>query len=179
VKVIKTNLALFFLCFGTLLLFTSNSPAQWGPRGNPAFHSTRVEELFIWKISEELKLSVKEEKEVASLIKDLNQRKSDANEKIEALVQKQMAAEGDSTASSFVKDYRIAINNYNKISVDEIDRIQKILPKAKVAKYFVVKSDLSKRIRGLLALPEHIRGRSLERTKVDQPPMEDPKIIEE
>jgi hypothetical protein len=178
---VTTTQKFYVFLFCSLTTFSLSSHAQGfnSARRAGGFRSTRVEELFIWKISEELKLSVKEEKDVSSLIKELNQRKSEANEKIEDLVQKQ-ATSGDTSAPAFLKDYKAAINNYNKISVDEIDRVQKLLPKAKAARYFVVKSDLSKRIRSLLALPEHVRDHTIEKPKGEQSqPLADPKIIEE
>ena len=46
----------------------------------------RVEELFIWKISDELKLSVPEERSFSKLIKTLNERRSQVNEDLQAIL---------------------------------------------------------------------------------------------
>ncbi len=144
-----------------------------------AKHSSRIEDLFIWKISEELKLSVKEEKSVSELISQLNQRKSLANEKIDGIIQKLAAVESEKEQRKYLKEYRTALVDYNKISTDEVDKVQKLLSSEKTAKYFVLKSDLSKKIRNLLAVPERAHEHSLDRVKVDKPSMGDPKIIEE
>ena len=162
-----------------LYFILSVSLSGWTQSPSTNLHSSRIEELFIWKISEELKLSVQEEKSLAHLISELNQRKSAANEKIENLDQQLAVASSSAEIRQLLKAYRMALLDYNKISTDEVDQIRKLLPVAKVAKYIAVKSDLSKKIRNLLAGAEKSHEHNLEHSKIDKPNLGDPKIIEE
>ena len=173
----RFGLLLFVLM---VLQYSTHAHAQVSNAPSAPFSRTsRVDELFIWKISEELKLSVKEEKEISNLITELNNRKTSSNERIDGIIKSLAMADSDQQAQKFLKDYKGALLDYNKISVDEVAQVQKVLPKSKAAKYFVVKSDLSKRIRSLLSAPERSHERQWERTKVEKIPLGDPKIIEE
>lgn len=160
----------YLILFSILFAGSSYSIAQ---------KANRVEELMIWKISEELKLSVKEEKDLSALIKSLDEEKSASSEKIDSLIQ-QLATEKEEKIPKLMSQYRAALNKYNSISIDEFNKIQKILPKNKAAKYFVIKADLTKKIRNLLALGDRPRDRVHEKPKLEkQAPLADPKIIEE
>jgi hypothetical protein len=143
--------------------------------------TNRVEELMIWKISEELRLSIKEEKELSAMIRSLDERKAQSSEKIEGLIQ-QFSSEKEESLPKLMKEYKDALNAYNSISLEELTKIQKILPKNKAAKYFVIKSDLTKKIRSLLASSDRVREKNLDRSvQPKEKPMAlpEPKILEE
>lgn len=138
----------------------------------------RVEDLFIWKISEELKLSVKEEKEITNLIKDLNDKKAAVSEQIQKIIFEM--AKSPEKNKKLLLDYRLALKRYNDISIEELDRLQKILSAEKSTQYFVVKSDLSQKIRSVLAVSsdKQTEMKALDKKK-ETGPLPDPKIIEE
>lgn len=133
---------------------------------NPVFADNRVEELFLWKIAEELKLNVKEEKEVSQLVRDLNNKKLKLNQEMDQLINR---AKDGKRLKELAIEYRRKINDYNQISIAEFDGIQKILGQEKTLKYFVVKNDLSQKIKQLLSgAPEK-----------EKKPLPEPKVIEE
>jgi hypothetical protein len=134
--------------------------------------SNRVEELFIWKISEVLKLSVKEEKELAQLIRELNVKKAQASQEVDAILQK-MTAQPE---KDILKKYRSALIAYNDISLVELERVKKILGETKAVKYLAAKSELSQKIRSILANPEKA-SEQLEETVDKKQPLPEPKLI--
>ena len=167
------------ISFLTLIFISLPSFSQ-----NPHYAlNSRVEELFVWKLSEELKLTVKEEKEITVMISELNQKKAQSNEKLDGLIQKMSQLLAHESASkelaATLKEYRKALSDYNAISNQEIDQVTKILNLEKSLKYFVVKSDLSRRIRGLLSMPDHRNPRWQEPGKSETQSLGEPKVIEE
>ena len=72
-----------------------------------------VKSFFIWKISDQLKLTANEEKQFAEINKSLNKKKSELNKKIQEAVQN--LNENDTTAQ--LKAYKKLVQNYNQISI--------------------------------------------------------------
>jgi hypothetical protein len=140
---------------------------------NLAFSSAnRVEELFIWKISEVLKLTVREEKDLAQMIRDLNLKKSTASQEIDGILQK-MAAQPQ---KDLLKKYKNALIAYNDISLIELDQAKKILGEDKALKYLAVKNELSLKIRNILANSD--KSEPLE-AKPEKKHLPEPKLIED
>ena len=70
--------------FLTFLLFTLSATAQVAPDSRKSY----LEDIFIWKVSDELKLSVREEKKFQEIQKDLNKKKSNLNKEIQSSLEK-------------------------------------------------------------------------------------------
>jgi hypothetical protein len=135
----------------------------------------RIEELFIWKISEELQLTIQEEKSFSELLRSLNQRRVSANLSL-AEVTKKMAVDKASAAIHLVK-YQNLLRDYSSVSQDEVTQLKKILGVARTAAYIVVKAELSEKLKSLLALPQERSLEVLEQSlSVKLPP---PRLIEE
>lgn len=130
--------------------------------------SNRVEELFLWKLSEELKLTVKEEKEITKLIQDLNQKKSKVSQNMDQLM---VGVKTAKNQKEFLTKYRSYLSDYNQISLSEFDGVKKILGSEKTLQYFYVKNDLSQKIKHMLS------GTS--GPDKDKKPLPEPKVIEE
>lgn len=185
----KVDLSVFILVF---LVFTALSTHAEELR--PANH--KFEDLFIWKVSDELKLSVPEEKSFSDLIRSLNQRKSSLNDQIQATLKKISAASPASSASTAgaanvastasaevaaknahkksmdktLSEYRSELKALNNLNIEEIDQVKKILGSERAAQYLVLKNDLANQLRSKLMNPD------TDKSKADLPL---PKIIEE
>lgn len=130
----------------------------------------RLEELFVWKASETLKLPPEQEQKFAQAIRDLNTRKKQANEKMEKAIAQLAAAKSKSNADKALGNYRGVLKDYHSLQFAEVDQLRALLGPEKLARYFVVKAELSEQLKALLSGP-----RATEKT----PPSSTPKIIEE
>lgn len=131
----------------------------------------KFEDLFIWKVSDELKLSVPEEKSFSDFIRGLNQKKSQLNDQIQETLKKLSATTSQKKATDqLVAQYRTQLKALNNLNVEEIDQIKKILGSEKVAQYLVLKNDLATQLKAKLSAPDPTKP------KTDLPA---PKIIEE
>lgn len=112
----------------------------------------RLEELFIWKMSEELKLSVDTEVAFAEALRSLNREKSVAlNELNEALVAlgeatRREKAAGEASLSLAMNRYEKAVRRYGEVPVREVARLKPILGAEVLARYLFAKSQVTEKL---------------------------------
>ena len=142
--------------------------------------SGRVEEILVWKISEELKLAPQEEKKVSDLIRSLNAQKADKAQKIEDLQQKMSTGVSLSESNTLLHTSQKLLTEYNQISIEEIQKVQKILSAQQSVRYFAIKAGLSNKIRAILGYNTRSRGHSEANPANEKnPSLPEPKIIED
>lgn len=131
--------------------------------------NNKIEELFIWKISDELKLSTKEEKSFADLFRDLNRKKSNLAHLQDETLTKLSVSTKEKDRTAGLSDYRKQILEYDKIQLREFDDMKKILGPERLSKYLSVKRDLTNKVKSLLT----------EKTEKKDSELPVPKVIEE
>lgn len=129
----------------------------------------KLEDLFIWKISDELKLTPQEETTVSSIIKDTNKKRSANSRELEILYKKLKDETTDLSRRNAYRKIRTAHKTQGSITVEELDLLSKAIGLKKLALYLEVKSSLAEKIKSIWIQSEKKGGNSL-------PP---PKIIEE
>lgn len=152
------------------LLFGAHSvsyaQAVSGPTdGTQASKKNYLEDIFIWKISDELKLSPKEEKLFTEITKKLNKKKFDLMKQIQARV----VSFNDKTGDADLKKYRQLLHEYNQLSVEEFDSVKKIFSSQKMVQYLKVKSELNTKMKSLLAGEAAVDNRSIANKKIPKP----------
>lgn len=109
----------------------------------------RLEEVFIWKMSEELRLSVEIETTFAEAIRALNREKHLANSE----VSQSLAALGKSKSPKdrdlALKRYERAWRSYGELPLREVSRMRPILGTEKLGQYLVAKSQMAERLKAL------------------------------
>lgn len=126
----------------------------------------KIEELFIWKISDELKLSVPEEKGLSDLLRGLNQRRTKLNEELQTTIQKMSDGATIKDREKILGEHRKLLKSYGDLSIEEVDRVQKLLGSEKTARYFVLKNDLTNRLKTMLITPDKKSAEKLGPPKV-------------
>lgn len=134
----------------------------------------QLEELFIWKMSEELKLTAVEEKRFTEIVKSINTEKSNLNKTLQESVGQMTKVSGEKAQGEALKKYRKDLARYNRLSEDEIDRMQALLGVSRTIQYLQIKQDLTNKVKSLLVSPDT-------KTKPDakSPAMPAPRVIEE
>jgi hypothetical protein len=130
---------------------------------------SHLEDIFIWKISDELKLTAKQEKQFTEISKSLNKKKSELNKKIQEAVQNLKTTDSETQ----LKSYKKLIQEYNQISITEFDDIKKILGAKKFVSYLKIKNELNTKLKSILV------GDKLADNKRDAnaKPLPSPKVI--
>ncbi len=137
----------------------------------PPAKKNQLEELFIWKLSDELKLGPAEEKKFSELVRQLNQKKLKDSQKIEQVTKEFQTAKTDKDKEAVFKNLKKAYQEYNQLSVLELDEMKKLLGPQRLSTYLNVKQDLTAKVKSLL-----IQKTEDKDNRKDLPP---PKVIEE
>lgn len=149
-----------------------------------ADNRAKLEEMYIWKISEELKLTSQEDREFAKVVKQINSARAQANDSLKAHLnsaneelRKNQSGFSAQKSDKWLKEYKRLLTQYGKLSTDEIDKIRKVLGQDRAVRYFALKSEMVERFKNLLT-PQAQGG---EKADGDPPSVikTQPKIIEE
>lgn len=132
----------------------------------------KVEEFFIWKMSDELKLSPRDEKEFAKIVRELNSTRSKLSQDIQVHLKDADKAATDKEKVAVLKKYRQSLLAFNDLPTQEFDRMLKLLGGSKAVSYFILKQDISEKFKSFLTSPE---GRKSEGKAI----LPEPKIIHE
>ncbi|KYG67319.1 hypothetical protein AZI86_09995 [Bdellovibrio bacteriovorus] len=149
-----------------LLLFNLFSAASLA-----AEKRNQLEELLIWKMSDELNLSSIEEKKFAEILKNLNEEKASLNQALQSSVEAMGKASTSKTKEAELAKYKRLTQNYGKLGEQEIDRLKPLLGVDRLVQYLNIKQDLTNKIKTLLS-SENSGGKNAK-------PLPSPKIIEE
>lgn len=124
----------------------------------------RMEDLFIWKISEELDLSVNDEKWLTATLKSLGQEKTDLQRQLDGL------AQSLKKQPEKFSEYKSIQKKLQTLQVNELNQIEKKLGPKKAALYIYYRSELYKRVMQIIETPEATKSAK---------PLPPPKVIEE
>lgn len=135
-----------------------------------------VEDLFIWKVSDELKLSAQEEKKFSEIHRNLNKRKSELSLALEKLSfeRQKNASLTKAQINQTLKSYKSTLIEYNKLSVTEFEQMKKLLGESKFLDYLALKQDITAKLK-LLVLGSDKKSESSSESKTLPPPQ----VIEE
>ncbi|XGC81480.1 hypothetical protein ACES2L_03150 [Bdellovibrio bacteriovorus] len=133
-----------FILFSSLIGISSQAAEK----------NQQLEELLIWKMSDELKLGSVEEKKFSELIKQLNKRKSEIGQSLNESIQSMSKAVTPKQKEEGLAKYRKHLQNYGKVSEEEFDRLKTLLGNERMIQYLAIKQDLTNRIKTMLVRPE-------------------------
>ena len=117
----------------------------------------RLEELFICKMTEELKLPVEKEASFSEAVRSLNREKSKANSELaSALEDIGLAQSVDKTkvraaTEKAVKRYEKAWRAYGDLPLREVQRLKKILGPELLGQYLLAKAQMAEKLKALSA----------------------------
>jgi hypothetical protein len=107
---------------------------------------TQLEDIFIWKMSDELKLTTQQEKSFTELSRSLNRKKTELNRQIQETVQNL----GSKNQEADLQKYRRLIAEYSQLSVKEFDSIKRLLGSEKFSEYLKIKYELTTTVKSML-----------------------------
>jgi hypothetical protein len=156
----------FFIILFTFIFLSLQAIAA----DKPAVKKNSVEDIFIWKVSDELKLSASEEKKFADIHRDLNRKKFDLSVQLQKLSKNSDAAVSKAKASEVIKNYKKTLIEYNNLSVQELDKVKELLGDQRFLEYLAIKQDINQKLKSLVLGEE---------TKLKPSKLPPPQIIEE
>lgn len=129
----------------------------------------QLEDLLIWKIADELKLTPEAEKKISDVIKSINKKKHDTNQEIEKLTKEIIKSDDEKVKTKAFNELRKKLQQHGMIAVEELEQVKAAIGVKKLGQYLEVKNDISEKVKNLIVPADKKGGKKL-------PP---PKIIEE
>ncbi len=114
---------------------------------------SRLEEIFIWKASEELKLPPSDEAKFTEIIKSLNASRRQAGDEMDAAVKNLGEAKSKAEAEKALARHRAALKVVHGLQTAELDKLSPLLGPEKLARYLVVKTALLEKLKTMLSGP--------------------------
>lgn len=172
--------------FSTLVLLALFSSAQIAfansdsptPSADPG--RGRLLELFIWKTSEELKLPTETETKFGEKVRNFNEKRKANGERLDRAIRKldeaskASAGKPSKALETALTEYRNTLKELHQIQNDELSQMRSILGPVKLAKYLVVKNEITEKLKSFLSRPETTAPQAK-----DSRPLDTPKVIEE
>ncbi|MBL7672194.1 MAG: hypothetical protein JNM39_17070 [Bdellovibrionaceae bacterium] len=165
------TLGLAFRLFLPILASTVFAAPPVSEKSDIGTKKNHLEELFIWKVSEELKLSTGDEKKFSDTLRSLSAQKQAISQKLEDLTGLFIHAKTDAERKKQFAAYRKALIDYNNLALDELDQMKGIFGMQKMAHYMEVKIDITNKIKALISSPD--------KSGKDKKLLPAPKVIEE
>lgn len=139
----------------------------------PTPKKNSVEDIFIWKVSDELNLSAPEEKQFSDIHRELNKQKMQLATQLQKLSfqSKENPSLTKVRAAEVIKDYKKTLTAYNNLSLQELDKMKSLLGDKKFLDYLAIKQDINLKLKSL------VLGDEPSKTKPAKLPP--PQIIEE
>jgi len=119
---------------------------------NAPIKKNQVEDIFIWKMSDELRLNAAEEKKFSEIHKSLNQKKVSLQSELAALSyefrKKPSMSKKEITLT--VKKIKKATQDYSQVSNLEFSEMLNLLGERRFLEYVAIKQDISLKLKNLL-----------------------------
>lgn len=131
-----------------------STPAVSAPAGATSKEGSRLEELFIWKASEELRLQPEQESKFADTIRDLNARRRKATDALETTIAALANVKSKAESEKLIAIYRNQLRDVHAVQLAEFDQVKKVIGPEKLAKYLVVKNNLTDKLKSLISSPQ-------------------------
>jgi hypothetical protein len=110
----------------------------------------RLNKLFYWQVADELKLSTLDEKKMVALIEDIQKLREDALKKRDSALEDLRKIEKKLTVKEVeprLANYQEAVEALARLDVEEFSKLREILGVENLARYYLVREKLAKRVR--------------------------------
>ncbi len=114
---------------------------------------SRLEELFLWKISDSLELNATEEESFRNQFKLLSDKKNKAAQEMDRLTAELEGQTDLAKISRSLKGYNDQLMEYNSVQAEEIKVMRRVLGDRRFSQYLILKRDLNQKFKNLLSTP--------------------------
>ena len=129
---------------------------------NPSFSSnktkSRLEDLFVWRVSDTLELSPDVEAKFSAEFKRLSEKKAKLGKEIDDVLGEIEKSKDQSKVDAQLKAYKDKLSEQSRISLEEVETFEKLFGKQKFAQYLVLKRDLTQKLKDFVSTPSKDSG---------------------
>jgi hypothetical protein len=156
---------LVFISFVSIVVCANTENTKKNPKN-------QVEDIFIWKISDELQLSAKQEKEFGDIHRSLNKKKSEITEEIKLTqsdIRKNEKPLSKAEQLKLIQKNRQLLQQLNQLNVDEFDSMKKLLGPEKFLSYLFLKQEINTKFKSMVLGRPAEKQKDGEKSKATEP----------
>ncbi len=120
----------------------------------PLQAADRFQELFLWKMSEAMKLSAEKEEAFNTTVRQLNEKKAKALQDIDTSLAQMKDVKTESSAKAQVAKYKVALDAYHNVAQEELIQMSKIFNYSELSQYLTIKMEIIKRLQEKMLDPK-------------------------
>ena|ERR1700683_4491995 len=113
----------------------------------------RLEQLFMWRVSDRLQLTPDKESQFSAEYKKLSDEKTQDSRKMDDIVEKISKETDSKKKAKLVGDYEDTLKKYTQVQLTEITSMKKIFNVDQMADYVLLKRDMIHKFRDVLTTP--------------------------
>ncbi len=113
----------------------------------------RFHKLFLWKVSEELKLNVEEEKKLNQIVLNNFKERDNLKVQIQAFLKAMESAQSKKERESLYGKYKKALGQLKANQISELEAVHGVLGTKKTTQYIVLQNKLNQKLKALLSDP--------------------------
>lgn len=111
----------------------------------------RIEQLFKWKVSDELSLTPAEEEKFASITKASSEKRRQSSERMEQIVVILRQPKPTDKVDSLISEYQKLSRSAADFQAQELEDLKKLFGTDRLAKYLVLRADLNTKLKEFLS----------------------------
>ena len=134
----------------------------------------RLEQLFIWRVSDRLQLTPGEESKFTDQFKKLSEERAKLSQELESTLDKiDKDKENSERTSKLLTDYTSVLRKYNQVQSKEMDVMSKLFGTKKMVQYVLLKREMTQKFKDVLS------QQSSGTKPVEKANLKEPEIIEQ
>jgi flagellar motility protein MotE (MotC chaperone) len=135
----------------------------------------RLEQLYLWKVSDRLNLNAEQEARFKTIYKEITDNRARLSGEMDKCLGQIEKSKGNAAeVQKHVTKYEDLLKQYNGVSTEEFDRMKRFLGTAKFGEYLLLKREMTQKLKDVISTG----GLNLQ-TKAARSPLKDPEVIQE
>ncbi|MDZ4676957.1 MAG: hypothetical protein SGI74_05545 [Oligoflexia bacterium] len=132
----------------------------------------RLEQLFVWRVSDRLQLTPTEEIKFNSEFKKISDKKTQVSNRLESLLDQLEKKKSDTaTSTKLLKEYQEVLKQHNALQSNEMEVMGKMFGHKKLVEYVLLKKEMTQKFKDVLT---HGQTKAVENKT-----FKDPEVIQE
>lgn len=146
------RLASLFVALATIVQFASPTSVFSQVKGQKSEKMRqRLEQLFVWRVSDRLQLSTQEENRFSGEFKKLSDEKMKLSQDLDSLLDQMEAAKDDKKKSSdLLREYGVTLKKYTQSQNKELEVMEHLLGPRKMVQYVLLKREMTQKFKDVL-----------------------------
>lgn len=152
---VKSLKPLLFVATSLLLSLAYAVQPDESDRAAQGRFESRLNELMLWRLSDELSLKPQEEQSLKTILKKYQEQRKNALSKQEELIGKMSASVQNASVKceSCLSDYEKTVLSFAEANTKEFKELRALLGSEKSQKFLVIRSQMTKDVRDALRQP--------------------------